>query len=314
MTSTASAVGVDVGGTKIAALGVGADGQISARVSAPTPSADAEAAVAAIADAVARLGIAGPVGVGLPGLIDADGVLRSGANVTWRDVPFRERLRQVLGRPVSLDNDCTAGAYGEVRVGAARGSRDVIYVGVGTGIGGGLVLGGRIYRGANGFAGEIGHVIVEPDGEVCGCGNRGCWETVASGSTIERDGRTAVTRHAHSMIAELAGGDPSRVDGAMVTHAAEAGDPTARGILAEVGTRLGQGLAGLINTFDPQAVVVGGGVAEAGDLLLAPARASCVAAVQGEDRPEVPIVPAALGEDSAAVGAALLALDDEASR
>jgi glucokinase len=100
----------------------------------------------------------------------------------------------------------------------------------------------------------------------------------------------------------------------MVTHAAEAGDPTARGILAEVGTRLGQGLAGLINTFDPQAVVVGGGAAEAGDLLLAPARAACVAAVQGEARPEVPIVPAALGEDSAAVGAALLALDDEAPR
>jgi len=185
----------------------------------------------------------------------------------------------------------------------------VLYIGVGTGIGGGLILGGSLYRGAHGFAAEIGHIVVEPDGPVCGCGNRGCWETVASGSAITREGRAAARRHAP--LAARAGGDPDAVTGHMVVDAARDGDAVARGIVTEVGRRLGEGIAGLVNVLDPATVVVGGGVGGAGDLLLDPARAAFVDAVEAaEYRPAVPIMEAHLGTDSAAIGAALLALEE----
>jgi glucokinase len=183
-------------------------------------------------------------------------------------------------------------------------------VGVGTGIGGGIILDGALLRGAHGFAAEIGHFVVQPDGERCGCGNLGCWETVASGSAITRAARKAVTRHAHSRIAELAGGDPDRASGATVTQAASEGDPAARGILAEVGHRLGEGIGGLVNILDPEIVIIGGGAAEAGDLLLEPARMAFRMTVEAPDhRPAVPIVAAELGTDAGVIGAATLALD-----
>ena len=186
----------------------------------------------------------------------------------------------------------------------------MLYVGVGTGIGGGLVLGGRVQRGAHGFAGEIGHITIQSDGELCGCGNRGCWETVASGSAITREGRLALERHPDSLIRELAGGDTGAVSGALVTQAAFAGDPTAVGILADVGTRLGVGIAGLVNVLDPAVVVVGGGAARAGHLLLDPARIAYARSVERAGaRPDVRITGAELGEDGAAIGAAILALD-----
>jgi glucokinase len=185
---------------------------------------------------------------------------------------------------------------------------------VGTGIGGGIVTDGRIYRGAHGFAAEIGHIIVEPGGPACGCGNRGCWEQVASGHAIERAGREAAERYPHSGIARLAEGVPARVTGSLVTRAAQDGDETARAILAKVGRRLGEGIAGLVNVLDPQVVVVGGGAAAAGDLLLDPARRAFASAVEAADfRPAVPIVPAELGNDAGVVGAAALALEETAA-
>lgn len=303
---TPGSVGVDVGGTHMRAIGIDDAGVIVARSRAETPVDDADAAVDAIVATVLATGHDGPVGVGAPGIV-MDGILVSGANVAWRDLDLRTRLAAALGRPVIVENDCTAGGMGEWRAGAARGVDDVVYVGVGTGIGGGLVLGGHLYRGATNAAGEVGHVIVEPDGHRCGCGNRGCWETVASGSAITRDGRAAVTRHAHSLLAKRSGGDPDAVTGEMVSTAAADGDPAALGILAEAGTRLGQGIAGLVNVLDPAIVVVGGGVAAAGEMLFAPTRRAYVDAVQLPDPP--PIVAAALGPDAAAVGAALLALE-----
>jgi glucokinase len=186
----------------------------------------------------------------------------------------------------------------------------MLLVTVGTGLGGGIVTDGRIYRGAHGFAAEIGHVIVEPGGPPCGCGNRGCWEQVASGQAIERAGREAAERYPHSGIARLAEGAPARVTGQLVTRAAQDGDDTARTILAKVGRRLGEGIAGLVNVLDPDVVVVGGGAVEAGDLLLEPARRACAGAVEGSDaRPEVPILAAELGNDAGVVGAAALALE-----
>jgi glucokinase len=306
-------IGIDVGGTKIAAARVGADGRIVDRAVVPSPADDPDAivdAMVAAAEAVRGTGVTA-AGISAAGMVEAGtGIMRFAPNLAWRDLDLRVRVGTPIGLPTVVENDNNAAAWGEHRFGAGRGRRHVLFVGVGTGIGGGIIIDGILLRGAHGFAAEIGHFVVQPDGERCGCGNRGCWETVASGSAITREARNAVTRHAHSRIAELAGGDPDRATGAMVTQAAGEGDPAARGILAEVGHRLGEGIGGLVNILDPELVIVGGGAAEAGDLLLEPARMAFRMTVEAPDhRPEVPIVPAELGTDAGVIGAATLALD-----
>lgn len=308
------AIGVDVGGTKIAALRVDRDGSILARETVPTPAEDAEATLGEIASVAGRL--LSPevvaIGVGAAGMVEAGtGTLRYAPNLAWRDLAVAQRIAQALGLPCRVDNDANVAAWGEHLFGAGRGYEHMLLVTVGTGIGGGIVSGGRLFHGAHGFAAEIGHVIVEPDGPVCGCGNRGCWEQVAAGRAIDRLGREAVRDHPQSLVAALAAGDPERVDGRVVTEAARRGDDVAARILAEVGRRLGEGIAGLVNILDPEVVVVGGGAALAGELLLEPARAAFRDAVEAPDhRPEVPILAAELGNDAGAVGAAALALEE----
>jgi glucokinase len=242
------------------------------------------------------------------GLVDSEeGVLRFSPNVSWRELPIAARIGEALGLPCQLDNDANVAAWGEWRFGAGRGYRHMLLVTLGTGIGGGIVAGRRLFRGAHGFGGEIGHFIVEPNGPLCGCGNRGCWEQVASGHAIGRLGREAARERPDSLLAELAG-DPDAVSGVIVADAARRGDAVANDVLHEVGRRLGEGIAGLINVLDPQVVVVGGGAVEAGDALLEPARERCAAAIEGPAyRPKVPIVPAVLGNDAGAIGAAALA-------
>jgi glucokinase len=315
--SAGEGTGVDVGGTKIAALRVAATGDILDRTVAPTPAEDQEATLSVMEEVVAKVLTeeVTAIGVGAAGLVDSrTGVLLSSPNLAWRHVRIAGRLGKRFRLPVTVDNDATAAAWAESRLGASRGSRDSLFVGVGTGIGGGIVTDGRLLRGAHGFAGEIGHVIVEPGGPLCGCGNRGCWEQVASGLAIARAGRTAVTEHPESAIARLAERDPDRATGPLVTRAAREGDGVAVAILAEVGRRLGEGIAGLVNVLDPEIVVVGGGVPEAGDLLLAPLREAYRVTVESGDlRPDVPILPAHLGNDAGAVGAALLALGSATS-
>ena len=311
--SSRQSVGVDIGGTKIAAMRITAEGEIRARTVIPTPATDQSAAMPAIEAAAAAVledGVAA-IGVGLAGLIDVrSGALLSAPNLVWRDMAVSEDLTAKFGLPVTVDNDATAAAWGESRLGASRGSDESLFVGVGTGIGGGIVAGGRLLRGAHGFAGEIGHTIVEPGGPPCGCGNRGCWEQVASGLAIARAGARAVADEPGSAIARLAGGDPRRATGELVTEAARQGDVIAVAILAAVARRLGEGIAGLVNILDPDVVVIGGGASEAGDLLLGPLREAYLAAVEGADvRPEVSIVRAQLGNDAGAIGAALLALE-----
>jgi glucokinase len=307
------AIGVDVGGTKIAALRVSADGTVSARAKHRTPAADQVATLSAIEEAVEEVRADGVVGIGIgaAGLVDVGrGMLLFSPNLSWRHVPLREHLESSFGLPVTVDNDATAGGWAESVLGAARGVANSLFVGVGTGIGGGIVQGGRLVRGAHGFAGEIGHLIVEPDGPPCGCGNRGCWEQVASGRAIAWAGRADVAGRPDGAIARLAGGDPARVTGELVTDAARQGDDAARAILAEVGRRLGEGIAGLVNVLDPEIVVLGGGAGEASDVLLEPMRAAYLAAVEGADvRPDVPIVAASLGNDAGAIGAALVAME-----
>ena len=308
------AIGLDVGGTKINAFRVARDGTIVERSSAPTPADDEDATLSAMVELATSL--KNPdvlaVGVGAAGLVDATaGILRFAPNLAWRDLPIARRMREALGLPCQVDNDASMAAYGEFRFGAGRGYRHLLLVTVGTGIGGGIVADGRLFRGANGFAAEIGHIIVEPDGPLCGCGNRGCWEQVAAGRAIDRMGREEAREHEHSILRRLAGGDPDKVTGRLVTEAARQGDDAARGILAVTGARLGEGIAGLVNVLDPQIVVVGGGAIVAGDLMLDPARAAFRDAVEApEHRPRVPIVPAQLGNDAGAVGAAVLALEE----
>ena len=308
------AIGIDVGGTKINAFRVARDGTVAERTSRPTPADDEAATLSAMVELARSLLTPDviAIGVGAAGMIDSkEGVLGFAPNLAWRKLPIAERMREALGLPCQVDNDASMAAYGEFRFGAGRGYRHLLLVTVGTGIGGGIVSDGRLFRGANGFAAEIGHIIVEPGGPLCGCGNRGCWEQVAAGRAIDRMGREEAREHEHSILRRLAGGDPDAVTGELVTQAAKQGDDAAKRILAEVGRRLGQGIAGLVNVLDPQIVVVGGGAIVAGDLLLDPARAAFLDAVEGpEYRPRVPIVPAELGNDAGAVGAAMLALEE----
>ena len=309
--SAGIAIGVDVGGTKTAALRVSGDGEVLDRAIHPTPAEDQDATLETIREAVAAVmdGSVAAIGVGAAGLVDvADGILLSSPNLSWRDVHLGEELHARFGLPVTVDNDATAAAWAESRIGASAGHRDSLFVGVGTGIGGGIIAGGRLLRGSRGLAGEIGHMIVEPDGPRCGCGNRGCWEQVASGLAIERAGQRAARDEPNSELGRIAGGDPARVTGEAVAAAANEGDTASIAILAEVGRRLGEGIAGLVNVLDPEIVVVGGGAATAGDVLLEPVRAAYRDAVEGVDvRRDVPIVPAALGNDAGAIGAAMLA-------
>lgn len=308
------AIGVDVGGTKIAVMRTDERGEILARDTVPTPAEDADATLEAAIDAAKRLltDEVVAIGVGAAGIVDFEsGVLKYAPNLAWRELAVRDRFATALELPCLLDNDANVAAWGEFRFGAGKGSKDMLLVTVGTGIGGGIVAGGRMFRGSHGFAGEIGHIIVEPGGPMCGCGNRGCWEQVAAGRAIDRLAREAVREHPHSVLAQLAGGEPSSADGHTVTRAAEQGDDVSKRILATVGRRLGDGIAGLVNILDSDVVVVGGGAIVAGDLLLAPTRAAFADALEAaEHRPEVPILAAMLGNDAGAVGAAAMALED----
>lgn len=305
-----AAVGIDLGGSKIGGIRMDEHGRVLARREAATPP-DADAIVDEVLGITTALveDEAAAVGVGAAGMVEFDaGTLRFAPNLPLRDLPLRELVQERSGLRCVVDNDANAAGWGEYRFGAGRGRDHVLLVTVGTGIGGAIVTDGTLYRGAHGFAAEIGHFIVEPDGPECGCGNRGCWEQVASGKALDRLASVEADRDPSGGIAAAAGG--RQATGRDVSVAARTGDPAAVAIFEEVGRRLGEGIAGLVNVLDPELVVVGGGVAEEGDLLLAPARRAFRDTVEAvRRRPEVPIVPAELGTDAGAIGAAALALE-----
>jgi len=290
-------VGVDIGGTKVAAGVVDTDGNVLDRVELPTPTTDSAELVAAITGTARRLleaHDATAVGVGVAGLVDRDGeIVRSASHLSLRDHPLREAVATAVGVPVVMDNDANAAGWAEAHFGAAAECSDALFVGVGTGIGGALVIGGQLRRGAYGTAGEIGHLLVERDGRPCPCGSRGCWEQYASGRAFLRAARDSGFDVAH---------------GSAVTAAAEAGDEIALEVFDEVGTWLGFGIAGLVAVLDPEVVVIGGGLSAAGDLLLAPTRRAFEDYLTARGRhPEPRIVVAALGADAGLIGAADLA-------
>jgi glucokinase len=301
-------VGVDLGGTKCLAVAL-EGGTVVAEHRVPTPVGeiavlDALAEVAAAVGASEAIG----VGVGVPGLVDRAGVLRFAPNLPGVvDLAIRAELEARLGVPVRVDNDATCAAWGERQVGAARGYDDVILATLGTGIGGGIVAGGVLVRGTNGFAGEIGHMIVDPNGPPCPCGQRGCWERFASGGGLGRLGQAAAAAGRAVRILELAGGDPALVHGEHVTVAAAEGDAEARAVLVELARWVALGLVNLTNAFDPRAFVLGGGLIEAGELLLGPVRTAFVSLLSSAShRPPIDIVAATLGEHAGAIGAASL--------
>jgi len=309
-------VGVDIGGTKVAAGVVTYEGTVLDLVRRETPDRTKAPDVveATIVDAVEELTgrhDVHAVGVGAAGFVDATrSRVLFAPHLSWRDEPLRAALSARLRLPVVVENDANAALWAEWRFGAARGETDVVCVNLGTGIGGALLTHGTLQRGRFGMAGEFGHMQVVPGGRRCECGNRGCWEQYASGNALVREARelaAAGSPVAHVLL-DLAGGDPAAITGPLVTDAARAGDPAARELLADIGQWLGVGIANLVAALDPGTVVVGGGLSEAGDLLLDPAREAFARQLTGRRfRPEARIVPAELGNTAGLVGAADLA-------
>ncbi|WP_202619190.1 ROK family glucokinase [Ornithinimicrobium cavernae] len=308
-------IGVDVGGTKVVAGLVDASGAVLAHARRDTPGRTTRPSVVedVIVDAVAEMLAAADrpvlgVGLGAAGFVSADRrTVVFAPHLAWRDEPIRDRLAERLGLPVVLDNDAKAAAWAEFRFGAGRGESRLLLVTLGTGIGGALVLDGRVERGRYGLAGEYGHMQVVPDGERCECGNRGCWEQYSSGRAMQREAREMLAQDSPyaAGLAAYCDGDPARVEGHHVTQAARAGDVAALELMGDVGRWLGLGLANLAAALDPGRIVVGGGVSEAGDLLLAPAREMFGRRLAGRGhRPIAPIVAAELGPSAGMVGAA----------
>jgi glucokinase len=308
------AIGVDVGGTKVAAGVVDESGQILAKLKRSTPAASPARTEQAIADVVTELLAGhrvGAVGLGAAGFVDSErATMLFAPNLAWRDEPLKQRVEERLGRDVLVENDANASAWAEARFGAARGYRDLMLVAVGTGIGASIIIGGELYRGRWGIAGEPGHMRVVPDGRLCGCGNRGCWEQYSSGNALVAEAREFARRTPKGAmrLLQLGGGLVDGISGPEITQAASEGDPAALRCFQIVGGWLGQGLADLAAILDPACFVIGGGVSEAGDLLLDPARAGFQRALTGRGhRPFAEVKVAELGEDAGIVGAADLA-------
>ena len=309
------AIGVDLGGTKIAAGVVDARGKILRHETVPYRVGDADAVVERFRELVSSLDVHDPVGVGIgaAGLIDfANGRYLYGPNTGLPTFDLADRLSKVLGLPVRLDNDANCAAWAEHRFGSGRGTRHFLAVTLGTGIGGGIVIDGKPYRGAHGVAGEIGHMLVDPEGPVCGCGRRGCWEVLASGLALTRTVREELILEQASALWERTGGDPTKVDGPMVTECARAGDPFARRSVDRLATWVGWGLASLVNILEPERIAIGGGLARDWDLLAERAITAMTERAEAPEHRTLPdVVAAELGPEAGIVGAALLVLDGE---
>jgi glucokinase len=309
-------IGVDMGGTKLLAGAVDGSLGVHHRVQRTLAGLDQATLLRTVAEAVQEVrdnagGEILGVGFGIPALVDQ----RTGRSVVsvhlpLADVPFADVMAERIGLPVFVDNDANAAVVAEHRAGAAVGADEVVLLTLGTGIGGGLILGGRLYRGAVGAGGELGHMVVEMDGPRCqgNCPNRGCIEALASGTALALEARRLAHEQPESGLARAAG-QGRELAGPLVTELAHDGDPAACEVLRLIGSRLGVAIASLVNIFNPQVVVVGGGVIAAGELLLAPARAQVAERALPPSRDVVEVVAARFGVEAGMVGAATLALD-----
>ncbi|MFN8183465.1 MAG: ROK family glucokinase [Candidatus Nanopelagicales bacterium] len=307
-------VGIDIGGTKIAAGVVDDQGRILARQRVATPGRDAEQVEQTVCDLVLALEKEHDieaVGIGAAGFVDEKrSRVNFAPNLGWKDEPLRRAVESVIDLPVVVENDANAAAWGEYRFGAGKDREYLVTITIGTGIGAGIILDGSLYRGRWGAAAEFGHLNVDPGGRPCGCGNRGCWEQYASGNALVREARyLASERRADAeTLLDLGDGTPEGVQGLHVTQAAREGDPVALAAFDFVSRWLGQGMADITAVLDPECFVIGGGVSEAGDLLLASTVRAFTESVSGKDtRPLPKVLIAKLGNAAGLVGAADLA-------
>ena len=308
-------LGIDLGGTNIAVGIVNEMGEILARKTVPTQAECGEdAVILRMADAARALteeaGIPlseiVSVGVGSPGAIDSEaGVVVSACNLPFSDTPLAARLAELLGRSVKVENDANAAAWAEAVAGAARGTRDNLMITLGTGVGGGIVIGGRLYGGYNSYAGEFGHMIIRDGGEKCACGQSGCLEAYASATALIRETRRAAESNRESLLWQCAE-EEGKFSGKTAFAAAAKGDATAKDVIDRYVYELSLGLINLIRIFQPEVIVVGGGVARAGDALMIPLRERLHGHITG--RRATRIEAAMLGDDAGIVGAALLGM------
>jgi glucokinase len=308
-------IGIDAGGTKLLGGVVDEGLVVHHRVHRTWRGGDRAETLDIFVEAVEEVRAAAPdveaVGFGIPALVEWErGVSRWSTHLPLADVPFRDLMSERLGLPVVVDNDANAALLAETRFGAARDRAHAVLVALGTGIGSGLLLDGRIYRGSRGLGAEIGHMVIDLHGPDCqgACPGRGCLEVMASGSAIGREGEAAARRDPSSALGRRLA-DGREITGGIVTELAHDGDEAARSVLAEIGRRLGYGLVGVVNVFNPELIVIGGGAIAAGELLLSPARAVVAERALPPARESVEIVPAHFGDESGMLGAALLALD-----
>ncbi|MBI0294295.1 ROK family glucokinase [Streptomyces sp. PRKS01-29] len=306
-------IGVDIGGTKIAAGVVDEEGSILETSQVSTPHTP-EGVVDAIADAV-RIVSEGhdieAVGIGAAGYVDDKrATVLFAPNINWRHEALKDKVEQRVGLPVVVENDANAAAWGEYRFGAGVGHDDVVCITLGTGLGGGIIIGGRLHRGRFGVAAEFGHIRVVPDGLLCGCGSQGCWEQYASGRALVRYAkqRAAATPENATVLLQLGDGTAEGIEGKHISDAARQGDPVAIDSFRELARWAGAGLADLASLFDPSAFIVGGGVSDEGDLVLEPIRKSFRRWLVGNQwRPHAQVLAAQLGGKAGLVGAADLA-------
>jgi glucokinase len=314
-------LGVDLGGSKILTAVVNSRGEMLSSDESTTPVTEGrEVVIQSILESAQRaleqanVDISGltAVGIGAPGLLNPEtGMLFTSPNLSgWRDVPLRDIMQERLGKRTFLINDANAAALGEFYFGAARGVRNFIYITLSTGIGGGIIIDGKIYGGAIGAAGEVGHMTIDDEGPVCNCGNRGCWETLASGTALAREARQRIKEGVRTSILEYAEGDVEKVTAQVIHNAAEQGDSLAKELIAQTGYYVGVGLTNLINIFNPELIVIGGGLSNIGDMLFKPAFKVARGRAYKEAFQAVRFASPELGRNSGVIGAAAFALQE----
>jgi glucokinase len=317
-------LGIDLGGTKILTAVSNTAGKILSCDLRPTPAKEGQVAVVkSILDSVGRtldqaqitaVNLA-VVGVGAPGLSNPEtGILYTSPNLPgWDNVPLRDIVEKELGRKAFLINDANAAAVGEFHFGAGRGVRNLIYITISTGIGGGIIIDGKIYPGSTGTSGELGHMVINDEGPQCNCGNRGCWETLASGTAMAREARHKIREGTATALLNYVDGDVEKINAEAIHKAAQAGDKMSNELIARTAYYLGVGLSNLINIFNPEVIIIGGGLSNIGDTLLKPAFVEVKQRAFKQSYQAVHFTRSELGSNSGVLGAAVFALEQSRS-
>jgi len=314
-------LGVDLGGSKILAAVVKPRGEMLSSDESTTPATEShEVVIQSIIDSVhsalkhasCTISEISAIGIGAPGISNPEaGILFTSPNLPgWRNVLLRDIIQNKLDKKAFLINDANAAALGELYFGAARGTHNFIYITLSTGIGGGIVINGKIYTGAIGTAGEVGHMTIDDNGPLCNCGNKGCWEALASGTALAREAKRRIKEGTKTSILKYVDGDSEKVTAQIIHSAAERGDKLAKDLIARTGYYVGVGMANLINIFNPELIVIGGGLSNIGDMLLKPAFKVAAERSYKEAFQAVRFVSAGLGRNSGVLGAAAFALQE----